>query len=519
MSQLKAGALLSYLSIFISILIALLYTPFMIRILGQSEYGLYSVIGSLAAYFSVMDMGLGNALVRFTAKNRVDGDKNYESKLNGLFLMLYTIIGLLTVVVGVVVYNNINTLFSTKFTEIELVKAKTMVVILIINFALSFPLSIFSSIIKAYEYFVADKLVSIIRILLSPIIILPIIYIGYGAVSMVVITTVVNILSLLFIAMYCFRKVRVRFYIGKIDKVLLRQIVGYSLFVFLGVIVDQIYWQTDQIILGAVRGTATVAVYAVAMQFIKLYIQFSSSISSLFLPKVSMMVAKKASGRELTDMMIKFGRLQYIIITFIISGFVLFGLPFIEFWAGSNYKNAYYIIVIIMIPLTIPLIQNIGISILYAKNLQGFRSVMLIFMAVINVIISIPLAKYYGGIGVAIVTAITLGLGNILVMNIYYAKKIGLEIIRFWKSLNKLTVVIIVAILSGVLLNMVISLNNIYLLSIKIIVYSLIHISILYKIGFNNYEKDLFNSAKRKVIKLLKFNFIVRKLIDFIGKM
>lgn len=482
----------------------------MIRILGQSEFGLYSVIGSLAAYFSVMDMGLGNAMVRFTAKNRVEGDSNYESKLNGLFLMLYTIIGFLTVVVGIVVYNNIDILFSTNFTKIELVKAKTMIIILIINFSLSFPLSIFSSIIRAYEYFVVDKLVSIIRILLSPILILPIIYMGYGAVSMVVITTVVNIFSLLFIAIYCFRKIKVRFYIGKIDKSLLKQIIGYSFFVFLGVIVDQIYWQTDQIIIGAIRGTATVAVYAIAMQFIKLYIQFSTSISGLFLPKVSMMVAKNASNRELTDMMIKFGRLQYIIITFILSGFVLFGLPFIEFWAGSNYKNAYYIIVIIMIPLTIPLIQNIGISILYAKNLQGFRSVVLISIAIINVIISIPLAKYYGGIGVAIATAVTLALGNILVMNIYYAKKIGIEIIRFWKSLYKLTVVIILSIIFGFLLNLIVPLNNIYLLFVKILVYSLIHVFILYKIGFNNYEKDLFNSVKEKIKQVLKIRPITR---------
>lgn len=476
----------------------------MIRMLGQSEFGLYSVIGSLAAYFSVMDMGLGNAMVRFTAKNRVDGDSNNESKLNGLFLMLYTIIGLLTVVVGVVVYNNIDILFNAKFTDIELVKAKTMVVILIINFSLSFPLSIFSSIIRAYEHFVVDKLVSIIRILLSPIIILPIIYIGYGAVSMVVITTLINILSLIFIAVYCFRKIKVRFYIGKIDKGLLKQIIGYSFFVFLGVIVDQVYWQTDQIILGAIRGTATVAVYAIAMQFIKLYIQFSTSISGLFLPKVSMMVAKNASNKELTDMMIKYGRLQYIIIAFILSGFVLFGLPFIEFWAGVNYKNAYYIIVITMIPLTIPLIQNIGISILYAKNLQGFRSVVLICMAVINVIISIPLAKYYGGIGVAIVTAVTLILGNILVMNIYYAKKVGLEIIRFWKSLYKLTVILVVSILIGLLLNWAVPMNNIYLLLVKILVYSLIHILILYKIGFNEYEKSIFNSVKKKAKRVLK---------------
>src|SRR5699024_6212957 len=96
------------MSIIISMIIALVYTPIMIRLLGQSEFGLYSLIGSLAAYFSVMDMGLGNAMVRFTARNRVVGDDSKAANLNGLFLLFYSIIGLLTVIVGMFVYRNIN---------------------------------------------------------------------------------------------------------------------------------------------------------------------------------------------------------------------------------------------------------------------------------------------------------------------------------------------------------------------------------------------------------------------------
>lgn len=484
-----------------TVIIALLYTPFMIRILGQSEFGLYSVIGSLAAYFSVMDMGLGNALVRFTARNRAVGDNNIEAKLNGLFLLLYSLIGIATVIVGIVVYNNIDTLFGSKFSDSELMKAKVMVIILIINFSLSFPLSIFTSIIRAYEHFVLDKVVSLIRIVLSPILILPIIYFGFGAISMVVVTTVVNISCLIFNATYCLKKLKIKFHFGTIDRSLLKEILGYSFFVFLAVIVDQINWQTDQIILGAVLGTVPVAVYAIAMQFIKLYIQFSTSISGLFLPKVSMMVAKNASDEELSSLMIKFGRIQYIIVTFILSGFALFGYPFINFWAGDGYRNAYYIVLIIMVPLTIPLVQNIGITILYAKNLQRFRSIVLILVAVSNVLISIPLAKLYGGIGVAIATSATLIIGNIVIMNIYYAKKIGINIILFWKTLLKLTLVILVSLLVGFMLNEIIPIQSIGFLFLKMFIFSIIHVLILYKYGFNDYERGLFNSVKSKLIK------------------
>ena len=79
MNQRRWGAVLSYVNIILTVLVGLLYTPLMLRLLGQSEYGLYSLIGSVVGYLSVLDMGLGNTLVRYTAKNRVDGTTQREA--------------------------------------------------------------------------------------------------------------------------------------------------------------------------------------------------------------------------------------------------------------------------------------------------------------------------------------------------------------------------------------------------------------------------------------------------------
>lgn len=503
MSQMKSGAVLSYLSILITILVALLYTPVMIRLLGQSEYGLYALIGSVAAIFSIMDLGLGNTIVRFTARNRANGDKSFESKLNGLFLILYSIIGVLTILVGIILVNKINTIFGGSLTVSELKKARIMVFILTVNFALSFPLSVFGSIMQAYERFVVIKLIAVIRSILIPIFTLPFLFLGYGSITMVIITTVVNIICLLFNVYYCFKNLNIHFYFGKIDSSLLKEILGYSFFVFLAVIVDQIYWNTDQFILGIFSGTKPVAVYAIAMLFIKLYIQFSTALSGLFLPKVSMMVAKKAGNQELTSIMIKMGRLQYIIMSYILSGFILFGQPFINIWAGPSYSGAYHIVLVIMVPLTIPLIQNIGISILYAKNSQGFRSVMLIFIAILNVVISIPLAKSYGGIGVAIATACTIIIGNIIIMNIYYHKKIGIHIPLFWKNILLMSIPVIISIFIGVGINYLIPKNSLFFIVCKIMIFSLFFIFMFWIIGFNKYERNLFLSTVKSMTNIL----------------
>lgn len=226
------------------------------------------------------------------------------------------------------------------------------------------------------------------------------------------------------------------------------------------------------------------------MQFINVYMKFSTSISGLFLPRASMMVAKKSSDTEITENMIKYGRIQFVILTYILSGFILFGRPFINFWAGNNYDQAFIITLIIMIPLTIPLFQNFGISVLYAKNMQKFRSIVLIFIAILNVIITIPLVKGCGVIGAAIGTALSLTLGNTIIMNIYYHKRVGINMIKFWNSILKLTIPINLSLFIGLIMTFLTNLENIYLMPISIIIYSTIYISLLWIMGFNTYEKN-----------------------------
>jgi O-antigen/teichoic acid export membrane protein len=383
-----------------------------------------------------------------------------------------------------------------------------MVLIITINYALSFPLSVFSSILQAYEKFVLLKLNGILRVLLTPLITLPFLFLGFGSVTMVIITSAVNLTCLTFNFYYCLKSLNVKFYFKKVDFKVLKEILSYSFLVFLGIIVDQINWNTDQFILGIFTGTLPIAVYAIAMQFIKLYRQFSTSLSGLLLPKVSMMVAQNASSDDLTKMMIKYGRIQFIIMAYILSVFILYGKPFINIWAGSNYIDAYFITLIVMVPITVPLIQNVGISILYAKNLQGFRSIVLFLIAILNVLISIPLVKSYEGIGAAIGTAISLIIGNIILMNLYYFYKLKINILLFWKSICIMSFPIFISTLIGAGIGFLISKTNLIFLFFEILLYSLIFIVISWFFILNQNEKNqitgimisikgLFNKAKR----------------------
>ncbi|QXE01060.1 oligosaccharide flippase family protein [Terribacillus sp. DMT04] len=495
MNQFKIGAVLSYTTVIVSIIIALFYTPLLINTLGQSEYGLYSLIGSLAAYFSVMDFGLGNSIVRYTARNRALGNNSLEAQLNGLFFKIYTVIGMVTLVAGILLYQNVDYIFNKGLTVAELDKAKIMIIILTINFAFSFPLSIFNSLVRAYEKFILDKFISLVRIIAMPLITIPLLMIGYNSIMLVIVTTTINIICLSIMMIYCFKILNVKLKFKSIEVSLFREILVYSFFIFLGVVVDQINWKTNQVILGILSSTSIVAIYAIAMQFINIYIQFSTSISSLFLPKVSIMVANNATPKDLTALMIKYGRLQYIVISFIMGGFLISGSNFIELWAGSNFNDAYYIVLIIMIPLTIPLIQNTGLSMLWAKNLQKFRSITLLIIGIVNVCISIPLVKSYGGIGAAIGTSASLFLGNVLMMNLYYKMKLKLDIFSFWKNILSLSFPVLgSSLIVGLIRYSLPQFEAIQGLLINTFIYCVLFVALGWLVGLNKNEKNLFIS-------------------------
>ncbi|MFQ9696321.1 MAG: oligosaccharide flippase family protein [Zhenhengia sp.] len=503
-NQLKMGAMLSYATLLVSNVIGILYTPIMLRLMGQGEYGLYSLVASVVGYLTVLDMGLGNAIVRYTAKYRALEDKEGEYRLNGMFIIIYSLIGVAVAAIGVGLYTNVDKLFGATLSQTELTKASLMMVLLVLNLAVSFPLGVFGSIMTAYERFVFPKIVNIIRVLINPCIMLPLLLMGYKSVTMVLVMTMLNIASLLTNVWYCFARLHIKISFGKWDIGLLKEIGGYSLFIFLNIIIDKLYWSTDQLILGMVSGTTMVAIYAVGAQLNNYYMNFSTAISGVFLPRITMMVTHNESQEIISKLFMKVSRIQYLVMSFILSGFILFGRRFITLWAGSDYDTAYFIALIVMVPSIIPLSQNLGITILQARNKHRFRSVVYIMIAIVNVVLSIPLAKMWGGIGCALATSFATFIGQIVIMNIYYYKVAGIDIPRYWKEIGRITMGVAIAMLIGAVLITYIDMQNILLYGVGIVLYSCIFLGIVWCLGMDAYEKELVGQQWEKIVKGMK---------------
>ena len=500
-NQLKAGALLSYISIALSNIIALVYTPYMLRMLGQSEYGLYSLVASVIAYLTILDLGFGNAIVRYTAKFRAEGEKEKQYEMFGMFLLLYIGIGVVSFLGGLMLYFNIDTMFGDSMSDIEQKQAATMMLLMTFNLAFTFPMSIFGSIITAYEDFIFQRLVSLVRIILNPIIIILLLAIGYKAIAMVVVTTIFNVATLLINYWYCKHKIKIEIRFGYFDWGFFKEISAYSFWIFLNAIMDRIYYSTGQFVLGVYKGTVAVAVYALAIQLHSIYMGFSTAISGVFLPRVTAMISNKVSDDEVSNLFIRTGRIQYIVLAFVLSGFILFGKPFIILWAGEGYEDTYLIALLFFVPVTIPLIQNLGITILQAKNKMKFRSILYVVMAIASLGLSIPLAKIYGGVGCAIAFTMSVICGRIITMNSYYQIEIKINIIRFWKEIIKMSIAPCVLLMGGFYCIHYFSMINISNLILAIILYSIIYLPIFWFVSMNKYERNLFISPVLIMLK------------------
>lgn len=516
--ELKIGVIFSILGIILGSLIQIFYTPFYMKYLGVSDYGINSLVQSLIGYIGMLNLGLGNAMLKYTLKYRIEKKYEAEKSLNGMFLIIFSILMIVSFCIGIILYLKISNLFGNKFSFSELEKTKKVFLIMLFNISFSFPLGIFSTNIASHEKFIFQKGLSLINTVGVPIIGVLLMIKGFGIIALSILTVIFSmIISMLNIRYSLKLGMRIKF--KNIEWKILKEVFIYSFYIFLNAIIDRIYWNTDRVIIGKYIGTKAITIYSIASIFSMLYMSLSNAVSGVLFPKINKIIAlEENSDKKLSELFIKVGRIQYLLMALISTGFILYGKNFIILWLGKEYLEAYSICLWIMIPLTVPLIQNTGIDILQAKNLHAFRSIVYFFIAIINIFVSILLVKNYGVIGCAIATGISFIIGHIIIMNIYYKNKINIDIYKFWKEILKMSFPILIAFILAFILNLFFINMALEYFVIKIFLYSIIYIILIFFLGINKEEKKIIINLLKFIFKNIKNIFLI-KYIYRIGKM
>ena len=499
-SQLKVGAILSYVALFLNIIISLIYTPFMLRTLGQAEYGVLSLALSLVSNLAILDLGFGNAIIRYTTKYAVEKAVEKEKTLHFMFVILYTLIGFVSFIIGCIIIVNMENIFNANLTYEEIDLARKLMIVGVISISISFPLGIFGAIIQAYQRHIFIKLLNAIKVIIMPVVLVLTLIGGFRSLGIMIGTLVITLIFNLIDVYYFYRRLNKRIYITKLDFSLFKSIGTYSFFVFLNIIISKLYWATDQIIIGMYSGSVAVSVYSIGAQFNNYFMRFSTSLSGLFLPKIVELNTSSRDNKSLSELFVKVGRLQILLLTLVLSGFFIFGKEFITIWAGIAYKEAYYVAMIVMVTALIPLSQNIGIGIIQAKKLHAFRSISFLFIAIFNIVLSIILVKPYGIVGCAIATGIANILGQGLLMNFYYKHKVGLDITAYWQGLFRILVPVVILVAINHVINLLIITDSYKMLFMKIIIFTIEYCIVLWLFSMNRNEKNMIVIPIRKIL-------------------
>lgn len=504
-NQLKAGIILSYIFIFLNSIIGIFITPFMLNMMGQSQYGLYQLIGAFVGYMTILDFGLGNAVVRYVAQYRQQKDRKSESNFLAMTLIMYCVISIFSVIVGIILYFNLDNIFAKTFTHIELEQAKIMFIILLINLIISLPGNMFNAIVIAYEKFVFNRGFTLFRVLFRVLLLILLLKMGYNAISIVVLDTAINVFTILVNLYVCKKHLKIEIKLIEFDKKLIVEVFGYSVFIFLNMILDQLNWRVAPTIIGIKMSTIAVAIFSVGMQFSALFMQFSGAISGVFLPKVTKMVISGENNKALTDFMIRVGRLQGIILLYIYIAFAILGRQFIFLWIGDGYKEAWLTALIVMTGLLIPLMENAGLSILQAMKKHQFYVITYLIICTFNVIATIFIIDYTGIVGAAMMTMLGLFVGHGIFINWYYHCKIGLDMLRFFKELFK--GIFPASIISCVIMYFIteyMKINSWIMFIIGGIIFTLIYFTNIWMFGIDQYEKNLVVQPIKKIFVKIK---------------
>lgn len=495
--ELKLGVVLSYISMVLGYIVSMLYIPILLKMVGKGDYGLYNLVLSFISYLGLLTLGIGSSYMRYYSKYKYEEREDKIANLNSVFISIFSVISFIALLVGIYFSFQITEIFQETLSFAEIKKAEKLMRILTINTIFSFINIVFDCYIIAHEKYTYQKIIQMIRIVINPLVVLPLLYLGYGIVALGIGTTFLNMLLIISNIVYCIKKLKMQFLLNGIEKNFIKDIFAFSIYIFIYMLIDQINWNIDKFLLGKYKGTAEVAIYSVGAQLNSYVIQLSLVVSSVFIPYVNNIVARDPYSKELTEIFVNVGKVQYFIISLLFTGFLFFGESFLNIWAGKGFKNSFLVGIILILPMNFVVIQNLGIEIRKAQNKHKIPTYFMLVVSIFNFLISIPLIKRYGAIGGSLATSISIIINQIFI-NYYYKKFIKLDIRLFWNNIIKISKGLFFPIIFGIILS---KLKNNYSYSdivflMFIPLYILVYFLSFYFLGLQNIEKQ-------KVLKVI----------------
>lgn len=438
-NQVKWGAVLSYILIIINAIYGFVITPYILSSIGDAEYGVYKTISSLSSSLLVLDLGLGGTVMRYTAKYR---SENRDDKIGSFVSMAFAegaiIIAVLAIICSVI-YIFIPSVYAKGLTPAEVDLAEILFLILAINIGLHIIENLMNGIISGHNKFIFANGLKLLRILWRMVLIFVLLKFIKSAVVLALIdfilTLIVIIVEYIFIRRSLNVKIKLSF--KNWNMKVFTESFKYTILLFLTSIAAQINNNLDNVVIGAILGSGAVAVYSIGLLIFGMFEHLSTAISGIMLPTVTNVLKQEDSSNKIQSLIIQVGRIQFMLLGAALIGFSVIGDDFIKLWLGDGYNEVYIITLILMIPSLLELCVNVCLSVLRAKNMLGFRTGVLFSVTIMNAIVTVVGVNLWGYFAAAVGTALSFIIGSVIIMNMYYYKKLSFNMIKIYLGIFK----------------------------------------------------------------------------------
>lgn len=428
------GIAISYLNTLLNMIFGLILSSFLLRKLGDTEYGLYQTISSFASYLVMLEFGTGTVMARNIAVNR---SKNDDSKIISnvstiWYLTLF--LSLLILIVSAVFYFNIQNIYRDTMTKAQVSYSKKIFLFIIAYLVVSFFTQALNGFLLGMENYTFSQTINFIKLIVRTCLLIFIISLKPYAIFIAIIDMCISFSLFISTFFYSKKRYKIKLSIRNFDKKILKESLPLCFSLMLQTIVNQANNSVDKFIIGIKLSMETVALYSVSQYIYSIFSSVTTIPITMYLPQVAKDLGKGLQGKELTDTLIQPCRLICLVGGTILFGFFAVGEQFIIIIYGNAYKAAWIYALIIMIPMFINMANGILINVLDVLKKRHVRSYILLGTTILNITLTIILISDYQIMGAVIATAISTCIGQVFIMNLYYSKILGIKIFYLFKE-------------------------------------------------------------------------------------
>lgn len=434
--EIKAGVLLSYALIFINTIYGLIVTPYILKYVGDSAYGVYKSVASISASLAVMDLGLGTTMTRYMARYHATNEKERAENFAGMVLIQFFVLATVILTVGMGALFLLPSFYCNSFTVAEMELAKELLGILVMNMVLRMFENLQFGILNGCERFRFSNSLKLLNVVVKFSLILVVLPLVRNVKLVVLLETVLVSATILVFAVYIAKVLHMIPKLKKWDSAVFKESFGYTALMFIQSVTVQFNGNVDNVLIGAQQGAALVTVYSMALTIFGMYENLSGSVANIMLPKITKQVVNGDDSTRLQATVEKAGRYQFLVLAAALGGFIALGRDFYLLWLGNGFSDCYALVLILIIPVTFPMIQNVTLSILRAENKMVYRTVTLAISCVCNVAITYVGIKLWGYWGAALGTACATIL-NMILMNVYYHRILHFRVLPMFFHIMK----------------------------------------------------------------------------------